>query len=201
MLPVGIDGDDFHGSQSPLHFPRQTHDHRSWWNFCSWREHCPSADDALLPDIAVIKNACAYPDEAPSTDSAPMEDDAVANGDLFLNDRGPSVGSDVNHGEVLNIGSRTDFYGENISSYDGVGPDTTVIAQNNVPDDDRRFMDENPFANGRDHVLIWFDHALKSSFSPGEILSGNTNFLPRTELPSYKAFEFFGTCFIKRNMS
>jgi hypothetical protein len=61
----------------------------------------------------------------------------------------------MDHGTVLDIAAGTDADSINVAAYYGHGPDRTVIADDDIADDDRGLVDVDTFTQLRVYTFIY----------------------------------------------
>ena len=82
----------------------------------------------------------------------------MADGDVIAKSEGVGVMCDVQQTEVLNIGSMANADTMNVSTYDGIEPDTRLRSDGHIADDHGRIFNERTGGDRWGYPSICFEH-------------------------------------------
>jgi Uma2 family endonuclease len=125
---------------------RQSHHEAALGNDHSLGDEGVGANDAMSPDLRVIEDGRAHTDQTIRPDLAAMQHDAMADRDVVVENEGVLILHHVKDASILDVGVFPDPDVVYVTANDGVEPDARMIADLDIPDDNRPFSDEDPLS-------------------------------------------------------
>ena len=135
----------------PNDLGRQPDDQRTRRDLHPFQQNRTGADDRAAADAGAVEDDRTHPDQAIVLDRAAVQNDAVAHRNPISNQAGHS-GIGMDHRQVLNVARFADHDPVGVAADDRVVPDTRVLADLDIADQDR--------SSGNEHGRV--DHVVKS---------------------------------------
>lgn len=112
----------------------RSEDQGTWGKDFACRDQSTGSDQGFLADDCQVKHDGPHADQAEILDRTGVQDDVVADRHVAADDAGGAAAGDVHRAVVLDVGARADSDVINISTQDGVEPNTRGGADLKIAD-------------------------------------------------------------------
>lgn len=132
---------------------RRAQDETLGWDDRIFRDQCSGTNDRVFPDHRAVHDDGAHSDQHPVLNGAAVQHDIVTDSHVVANDEGMRVVVNMQHAEVLHVGSVSNADVIHIAADDGMEPGAAVFAHHDVADDDRGVFDKAGLRDGGPDAL------------------------------------------------
>src|SRR6516164_5985538 len=158
--------------QRALHLAGRTHHQTSRRNdraLCHQGSRC---DDAATANDRAVQDDATHPDEDVRLDCAAVQRYRMTHSHVVTQGQRILILHHVEHRPILDIRAAADTDVVHVATHHGPWPHARVLADHDVADDDRRWIDVGRSRNLRKFAAIWayVRFALQRPWSPGKLL-------------------------------